>query len=123
MIGNLVVLLERKNFYICLGLKDDQTSDVIKNHLTKVIKRTFCAVKLPITFTSGKVLSMSIKDKLSHLIASMYINQFTCSCGATYISRNQSSLSTRIRELHRFNIFIFYESFRHTLKKRIGTPE
>ncbi|CAH8670780.1 unnamed protein product [Schistosoma curassoni] len=88
----------KKNLYISLEFKGDRTSDVIKNRLTTTIRRTFNAAKLRISFTSRNLFSVSIKDKLPRLVASMCIYQFTCSCGARYIGRSQRSLSTRIRE-------------------------
>ncbi|CAH8606449.1 unnamed protein product [Schistosoma rodhaini] len=95
---NLSYSVPKKSLYISLEFKGDRTSDIIKNRLTTTIKRTFNAAKLRITFTSKNLFSVSIKDKLPRLVASMCIYQFTCSCGARYIGRSQRSLSTRIRE-------------------------
>ncbi|KAH9580669.1 Alpha-(1,6)-fucosyltransferase [Schistosoma haematobium] len=88
----------KKNLYISLEFKGDRTSDITKNRLTTTIRRTLNAAKLRITFTSKNLFSVSIKDKLPRLVASMCIYQFTCSCGARYIGRSQRSLPTRIGE-------------------------
>ncbi|VDO93577.1 unnamed protein product [Schistosoma curassoni] len=99
-----------------LEFKGDRTSDVTKNRVTAVTKITIYAAKLQIKFTNGNLFSVSVKDKLPRLVASMYICQFTCSCGAGYIGHSQCLSSTRIIE--HFPVW-FYKSERKALRYSI----
>nr|CAH8850804.1 unnamed protein product [Trichobilharzia regenti] len=87
----------KKTLFMNLEFKGDQASDMLKNRLSKSVSKTFLAAKLHMTFTSHKLFSISVKDKLHCMTASMCIYQFTYSRGARYIGRSQRTLPTRIR--------------------------
>lgn len=99
-----------------LEFKGDRTTDVTKNRVTAAIKITIYGAKLQIKFTNGNLFSVSVKDKLPRLVASMDICQFTCSCRAGYIGHSQCLPSTRIIE--HFPMW-FYKSERKAVRYSI----
>nr|CAH8860241.1 unnamed protein product [Trichobilharzia regenti] len=86
------VTVPKKKLFISLAFKGDTISELIKNRLSKCIKRTFPAADLHLVFTSRNMIRQCVKDRLPLLSTSMCIYSFTCSCGAVYIGRCKRNL-------------------------------
>ena len=91
---------EKKLLHMNLAFKGDVTSGLLICRLSKVVNGTFPAAKLKLTFSTNSLLELQLKDRLPSSTTSMWIYQFNCSCGASYVGRATRRLSTRIREHH-----------------------
>nr|CAH8852639.1 unnamed protein product [Trichobilharzia regenti] len=88
----------KRLLYMNLQFNGDQSTEILRNRLSRSLKKTFPAAELRLTFSTRPMIRMNVKDKLPLLASSMCIYQFTCSCGARYIGRTQRSLSKRVNE-------------------------
>ena len=78
----------KKQWLINIDYNFDASCELLRNRLNRIIRRTFPAASLCLSFTHHKLFQLYTWDKLSHLTTFMSIYQFTCSCGAKYIGCN-----------------------------------
>ncbi|VDQ12646.1 unnamed protein product, partial [Trichobilharzia regenti] len=82
----------KKKLFMSFTFKGDTISELIKNRLSKCIKRTFPAANLELVLTSRNMIRQCVKDRLSLMSTSV------CFCGAVYIGRCKRNLRKRVAE-------------------------
>ena len=88
----------KKILHVHLRFKGDTLNEIITMNLDKVIRRTFPAAQLKISYATHPILPQHVKDKLPDWTTAMYVYKFDCSCGASYLGRTTRRLSARIKE-------------------------
>ena len=83
-----------------LRFKGDTPNEIITMKLNKVIRRTFPAAQLKISYATHPILPQQVKDKLPSSTTAMCVYKFDCSCGASYLGRTTRLLSACIKEHH-----------------------
>ena len=90
----------KKILHLHLRFKGDTLNEFIAMKLFKVIRRTFPAAQLKISYATHPILPQQVKDKLPGSTTVMCLYKFDCSCGASYLGRTTRRLSARIKEHH-----------------------
>nr|CAH8868440.1 unnamed protein product [Trichobilharzia regenti] len=93
-----ITTVPKKTLLMNLAFKDDIAAEILRNRLSKSLKKTFPTATLRITFSCKQLIQSNAKDKIPLFTTSMCIYQFTCSCGAKYIGRTQRQVHKRILE-------------------------
>ena len=94
------IRVTKKPTYISLPFKGDSVAKIISRRLTKGVEETYYAAKLFIHFSSTRLGTSQLKDKLPCSTTSFCVYSFKCSCGTSYIGRTTRRLSERVREHH-----------------------
>jgi predicted GIY-YIG superfamily endonuclease len=94
-----------------------KVSEVLEKQLTSAVYKCFGgAIKVRVLFTTKRLWSASLKDKLPITSTSNNVYKFLCQCGSWYIGRSTQRLQTRIEQ--------HVPSFIRSKKKsNIGTPK
>ena len=92
-----------------------KVSEVLEKRLTSAVYRCFGSVKVRVLFTTKRLWSASLKDKLPITSTSNNIYKFLCQCGSWYIGKSTQRLQTRIEQ--------HVPSFIRSKKSNIGTPK
>ncbi|RTG87460.1 uncharacterized protein DC041_0008181, partial [Schistosoma bovis] len=88
----------KKPLFLKLQFNGDLASDVLRDRLTKSVKRTFNAANLCLSYSTRSMVIPQLKDKLPGYATSMCIYEFSCSCGESYIGRTTRQLNQRVSE-------------------------
>lgn len=88
----------KKPLFLKLQFNGDSADDVLRDRLTKAVKRTLNAADLFLSYSTRSMVIPQLKDKLPGYATSMCIYKFSCSCGESYIGRTTRQLNQRVSE-------------------------
>ncbi|CAH8627461.1 unnamed protein product [Schistosoma mattheei] len=88
----------KKPLFLKLQFNCDLASDVLRDSLTGVVKRTFNAANLCLSYSTRSMVIPQLKDKLPGYATSMCIYKFSSSCGESYIGRTTRQPNQRVSE-------------------------
>ena len=92
------ILAEKKNVFLNLTFKGDNTSQLTSRRLQKLVMSTFPSAKLNIIYHSKALLKQSNIEHSSNSVISNCVYKFNCTCSSMYIGRTERRLSDRINE-------------------------
>lgn len=92
------VTVQKKPVYLSLPFKGDLLADRLNRRIYTSLNRTYPAAKLCSWFTTKRMISFNLKDRVPVHAQNMVVYSFSCCCAAEYIGRTTRTLSQRIRE-------------------------
>ncbi|CAH8479309.1 unnamed protein product [Heterobilharzia americana] len=92
------IIIQKKLLLMKLQFNGDVAGKGLYQRLSRVIKRTFHATQLCLSFSSRPIITAQKEDKLSSFVISMCIYKFSCSCGESYVGRTTRQLNKRVAE-------------------------
>nr|CAH8861330.1 unnamed protein product [Trichobilharzia regenti] len=93
-----ITTVPKKTLFMNLEFKGDIAAEILRNRLSKSLKKTFPTATLRITFSFRQLIQSNVKEKIPLLATSTCIYQFTSSCGTKYIGRTQRQVHKRVLE-------------------------